>query len=330
FPIEGLSAGTLLANAVGLILLRSRLSRHHRQWAAAKVGSSQRARLGRTLQIARRGWHFYCIAVGTLVREPLARVVVASVLGLPAVAIWDVAMRVTRVARDLVTAGLTVLYPSLAFLSRARDEPEMISLMQLALILVSVVGGSSLGLLVGAAEPGMPALFPALGAELTRTTQVLGVWNFLTLLNVPFWYALQATGFERHAAWSLWAHTASLALLIPLGPAFSATVVHVAIYWTASALLTQALIFYQVQRRLGLFWPVLDSRSVQVAVLGSIAFVAGAFLAPLTVTLLERRGVPAAAATAGYHVMLFGLFAALVWRHSWRPVATFIAQVRNP
>ncbi|MEX2621052.1 MAG: hypothetical protein WD250_12640 [Egibacteraceae bacterium] len=329
-PIEGLSAGTFVANAVGLALLRRRLHRHHPQWAAAETALSRGEWVRQTARTARRGWHFYSIAIGSLVREPLARVIVAFMLGLPGVAVWDVAMRVTRVARDLITAGLTVLYPSLASLSQARDRAEMVRLMQLTLILVAIVGGSSLGLLIGTAGLAIPLLFPTLGQGAPTTTQVLAIWNLITLLNVPFWYALQATGFERHAAWSVWAHTASLGLLVILAAPFSFTVVSVALYWTVSAVVTQVLIFGQVHRQLGLFWPVLRAASVRGSLVGSVVLVAGAFLARPAARLLEHWGAPTTAATVAYLALLFGLFWAFAWRHSWPPVSGFIADVRNP
>lgn len=328
FPIEGLSLGTLVANASTLALLRRRLHTHHDVWAAAGTqlfGGSSIRRIGR---VAKRGMHFYSIALGTIARDPLARVVIASVLGLAAVAVWDVAMRVTRLVRDLVTSGVVVLYPSLAFLSRARDHAEMVRLMQLALILVTVLGGAGLGLVAGLADMLLPVVFPELQGDLAGTTRVLAVWSYITLLNVPFWYALQATGFERHAAWSLWAHTASLALLIPLGPRFSFGIIGLAGYWTASAVVTQVLIFYQAHRRLDLFWPVLRNAPTMTAVTGSMALVTAAIFSPTVGGALEGRGVPTSAASLAYLLCIYILFALLIGRQSWRPIAGFITDIR--
>lgn len=104
-PIEGLATGTLLASAALLVACSRRVRLHHLFWNQMAASVPLRARPRIALGFARRGLHFYTISIGTMIRLPFLRFLVAATLGLSAVATVEIALRITRLARGAITAG---------------------------------------------------------------------------------------------------------------------------------------------------------------------------------------------------------------------------------
>ena len=201
-----------------------------------------------------RGWYLYSCSVGMLVRGPIFRLIIASVAGLQAAAIFDIAIRISQTIRDVIATGFSVLYPSFSSLYRNGKSAKIVELIQISLYVLLPIGGLLLGLLVGAVNPlfrlwlgDYPVLLPAV-------TQILAIWQVVTLLNVPFWYLLQATHNEYRAAWSIWTHTVAIILLLPLSLFIEIGVVGLMNYWVFSSILTQGLIYFSVHTKLKLLW----------------------------------------------------------------------------
>lgn len=253
-PIEGLAIGTVLTGLATVAVYRYRLSKNHGEWSAATNLLSLRDSARRFFSLTRRGWHLYSCSVGMMVRGPIYRLVIVSTIGLQAAAVFDIAMRVTQTVRQVIATGFSVLFPSFSLLSRNGDRVRTIELIQVSLMVLLSLGTLSLGLLVGAISPILTLWLGDYPPELVPSTRVLAIWQIITLANVPFWYLLQASHNERIAAYSIWAHTAAIILVIPFSSAFTFDVVDLLVYWTVTSVLTQGLIYYHVQKKLDLLW----------------------------------------------------------------------------
>jgi O-antigen/teichoic acid export membrane protein len=321
-PVEGLAVGTVLSGLVMIAAYRWRLSRRHPEWRSGRFPMSWREALSKVLNLTRRGWHLYSISVGMLLREPLFRFVIAFALGLQAVAVYDIAMRVTRSARDAVATGFRVLYPSFAYFHRTGERDRTIELAQLSLFVLLPLGTAGLGLLIGAADLLMSLWLRDLPDQLVRATQILAVWNIVTLANVPFWFLLQATHNERAAAFSLWAHTGCILLVIPLSQLVRFDLPGLLVYWTATALLTQVLIYTHVHMRLSLFWPVVFRPRLVTLYAMSLAFVSVAFL-------VAARGHPSLGQPLLYLVVSLVAFLSGATAIVWSPLLGFVRSSRG-
>lgn len=267
-PIEGLAIGTVLTGIATVAVYRFRLSQCHNDWTAAKSSLGLRGSITRFFSLTRRGWHLYSCSVGMMIRGPIYRFVIVTTIGLQAAAIFDIAMRLTQTVREVVATGFSVLFPSFSLLSRNGQRARTIELIQISLMVLLSIGTLSLGLLIGVVSPILTLWLGDYPLELVPSARVLAIWQIITLANVPFWYLLQATHNERIAAYSIWAHTASIILVVPFSSLLSAGVVDLMVYWTVTSVLTQGLIYYHVQKKLGLLIDsVLNPRILSLLVL---------------------------------------------------------------
>ena len=267
-PIEGLAIGTVLTAMATVAVYRYRLSQKHNEWSSITNSLRLRDTARKFYSLARRGWHLYSCSVGMMVRGPVYRFVIVSTIGLQAAAIFDIAMRVTQTVREVIATGFSVLFPSFSLLCRNGDRTRIIELIQISLMVLLSLGALSLGLLMGAIAPILSLWLGEYPEELVPSTRVLAVWQIITLTNVPFWYLLQATHNERIAAYSIWAHTTAIILVIPVSSLVDVGVVDLMVYWTVTSVLTQGLIYYHVQEKLNLLWEsILNPRILMLLVL---------------------------------------------------------------
>jgi O-antigen/teichoic acid export membrane protein len=310
-PLEGLAVGTILSGLAMLAAYRWRLSRGHPEWRLVRVDVARLGSLRGACSFARRGWHLYTTSLGMLLREPSFRFVIAFGLGLQAAAIYDIAMRVARSARDVLAAGFNVLYPSFSILHRTDDRAHTIELIRLSLLVLLPSGAAVLGLVLGATHAVLALWLEDVPEQLVGATQILAIWSMLTLANVPFWFLLQATHNERYASRSIWVHTACILLVVPLSHFIDFELLPLLVYWTVTAAATQVLIYSSVQARLSLFWPVVLTPRVVVVLGSSLAFVllslAGSLREPSGATGIPPHLLPGLA-------VFLTLAAAIVWR----------------
>lgn len=318
-PIEGLAIGTVLSGLVTVVVLRFRLSFSHSQWVSAKAHQSFSETRYRLTGLVRRGWYLYSSSVGLFLRGPVFRFVVAATLGLQATAVLDMAMRLTQAVRDIVASGFNVLYPSLSYLHRNGDREGIIELMQVSLMVLLTLGTASLGLLAGVADHVLSLWLGDFPVELTGATRVLSLWQVITLANVPFWFLLQAAHHEKAAAASVWVHTVSVFLAYPVQRAFGLSIMDLLVYWTVTSVLTQCLIYFYIQTKLGLLWEVaLNIRVVALLALVSVFFL-WSFFQPAGQTLGRS------ALFSGAGLLLFFLASALT---VGKPVYRFVRSAR--
>ncbi len=254
-PLEGLACGTLLSSAFSWYFVRRRLPGVFPEFAS-RIAPAWSETLRHTRVQMIRGRHFYAITLAVLIRLPLTRVVVGGSAGLEGIAIFDIAMRVTQSIRDVVASGLGVLFPAFNKLFRDADVDKLVHLARRSSMALIAIGGLSLTGFALLADWFYELWLGDVPAFLVVTSLVLAGWQLIALLNVPFWFILLASEEERMASISIWCHTILILLAAPLAYKLQASVDQVAMYWAVSSLLTQALIYYHVQRKQKIFWRI--------------------------------------------------------------------------
>ncbi len=312
-PIEGLAIGVALSGLATVAALRMRLSSSHGRWTAARRSQSMDETARRLAGLSKRGWYLYGSSVGLLIRGPVFRFVIAATLGLQATAMFDIAMRLTQTVRDAVASGFNVLYPSFSYLHRNKDMEGIIELMRVSLMVLLPLGAASLGVLVGVADHVLALWLREYPPELAGATRVLALWQVITIANVPFWFLLQATHHEKAAAYSVWAHTASVILVFPFQRMFGLGLMNFLIYWTLTSVLTQGLIYFHIQSKLHLLWDVALSPRVLALLVMVSAFFLWCFLLPF-----EKGGRQAAAYCAFGALVFSGASAVTVGKPVYR------------
>lgn len=278
-PIEGFAAGYFLASSFLLLIYYIRIKVIHTTWNEFKVSLSFKETSENLKELFKQGWQLYSVSLGMILRQPVIRYVVVIILGLPAVGIFDIAMRVSTTSRDLITSGFASLYPAFSFYYRNKEKDKLIEIITISLMLLIPVGAISCMILV---------FFPNLLYNLwlgdfpggiVPATIILSIWQFITIMNVPFWYLLQASHNEKIAAIAIWAHTTSILLILPLVLiGINISLDQLLIYWTISALLTQFLIYYFVESKLSMFWISFKNRNLKIIFSSTILFFAAIFI----------------------------------------------------
>lgn len=260
-PLEGLALGTFVSSLYSWFAVRRKLLPKLREATAVAntTWAGSMVHLGGQIS---RGRHFYAISLAMLIRLPLSRVVVVGVAGLEGVAVFDIAIRVTQSIRDVVANGLNVLLPAFNKLFKESESAKLVRMTEKAVLILVVAGGLSITVFSFFANNLFQWWLSQVPANLVDTSLILAGWQLVTLLNVPFWFILLATGQERVASLSVWCHTLLLLLAVPLLAFMDVGVVGAAAYWTASSLATQALIYYHVQKTLGIFWQIAGARLI--------------------------------------------------------------------
>lgn len=272
YPIEGFAIGFFISNIFLVIVYQMRLGVKHKDWSSIRISVSLNESLASIRLLWQKTWQLYSVSLGMLIRQPIVRYVIALTLGLSSAGAFDIAMRVTTTFRDLVAAGFNPLYPSLSYFYRKDDKDKIIRVIRTSLIILIPFGVISTVLVISYSELLYKIWLKQVPAETLSATFILMIWQFMTLINVPFWYLLLASFNEKIAAGSIWVHTLSILLIIPLeivGIRF--TIYSLLIYWTLSSVLTQFLIYYFVEKKMSLFWPVFKNK--QMLVIMTINFV---------------------------------------------------------
>ncbi len=297
-PIEGFAAGFLLANFFLLFVYQFRIKNKHKTWSVINVTLTLKETTVKLKELFKQGWQLYSVSLGMILRQPVIRYVIAIIMGLPAVGIFDIAMRVTSTFRDVITSGFAALYPSFSYYWRNKESDKLIEIIRISLVLLIPAGAVSCVILV-------PELIYNLWlgdypVGLISATIILGIWQFITILNVPFWYLLQASHHEKIAAIAIWVHTISVLLLLPLVfIGYNISLDQLLFYWAITALLTQVLIYYFAESKLSMFWIIFKNKTLLMVFGGSILFFAAILLAGLVISFkVSELLVPALSITA--------------------------------
>ena len=283
-PIEGFVAGFLLANFFLLFVYQFRIKNKHKTWSVINVTLTLKETTVKLKELFKQGWQLYSVSLGMILRQPVIRYVIAIIMGLPAVGIFDIAMRVTTTFRDVITSGFAALYPSFSYYWRNKESDKLIEIIRISLVLLIPAGAVSCVILVFFPELIYNLWLGDFPGGIVSATIILAVWQFITILNIPFWYLLQASHHEKIAAIAIWAHTISVLLLLPLvftGINFSLD--QLLIYWTITALLTQVLIYFFAESKLSMFWIIFKNRKLMVVFAASILLFVAIFFTGLLI-----------------------------------------------
>ena len=306
-PIEGLAIGTVLTGVATVMVYRFRLHHHHNEFVSTTSILNLYDTIKRFFSLVRRGWHLYSCSVGMMLRGPIYRFIIVTTIGLEAAAIFDIAMRVTQTVREVIATGFSVLFPSFSILFRSGERARIIELIQVSLMVLLSLGTLTLCLLIASIAPILTLWLGSFPSETLPSTRVLAIWQIITLANVPFWYLLQASHNERAAAYSIWAHTALILLLIPLSSTFKVEIVDLLIYWTVTSAFTQGLIYYYVHKRLSLLWDAIKSTRIVALLALIVVFSTLSYL--ISPSVLEMRDLMG---YFGFVAILFTLTAAII------------------
>lgn len=320
-PVEGLALGTLLSGIFSLVIFRMKIGNTLPVWKDRTDDLSVKDTVARVRGLIRRGMYLYGSSIGMLVRAPIYRLIVAGILGLQAVAVVDISMRVTQVIREVVASGFSVLYPSYSYLHRKNEHDRIVRITRMSLLMLIGTGVFSLGLMMAAVRPVLTCWLGDLPDGLESAVRILCIWQMITLLNVPFWYLLQAVEEERAAAVSIWTHSLLIVMLIPLSKVVTFQLNSLLVYWTLTSVLTQIFIYFHVQKRLHVFWDI--TGSPQVLILLGLATLY-TFSCYHIYYVSSRMSLLVSTAIAG------GLFAGFSAMAVLRPLARFIRSGNVP
>ena len=222
----------------------------------------------------REGWLLYAASLGIMLRDPILRYSIGLSIGLDAVAIYEVAMRLGRIGRDIVTAGFSALYASFAVLIRQQETQELREITGNAMLLLCLFGGGLIGGTFLFAPTLLQFWLGDIATQMVEPTRIVCAWAAVTLLNTPFWYQLLAGQSERHAARAIWLHTLSVALIVPAALWMDFGLNSVLLYWLAGSILTQVYLFYYAEKLYGLVIATFSSVAIATVIIVQLLSVA--------------------------------------------------------
>lgn len=315
-PIEGFAVGFLFANSFLLFIYYIRIKKKHTAWSKISVTLTLKETSATLKGLCKQGWQLYSVSLGMILRQPVIRYVIVLIMGLPAVGIFDIAMRVTTTSRDVITSGFASLYPTFSYYYRNKERDKLIEIITISLMLLIPVGAVSCVILVFFSEPIYSIWLGDFPVGIISATIILVVWQFITIMNVPFWYLLQASHHEKIAAIAIWIHTASVLLLIPLAfTGINVSLDQLLIYWTVTSMLTQVYIYFFVESKLSMFWIVFKNRRLIIVFLTSILFFAAILLAGLVISFkVAELLIPALVMTALFILSLLPFYIPILKR----------------
>ena len=266
FPLEGLSMGFLASILSGWLAYRWRLAIKHDDWVKIRLEKRSPTRLHEVFSLMKDGVYLYLASLGMVLRDPVLRYTIGFLLGLEAVAVFEVAMRVGRTGRDIVSSGFSTLYSSFSILIRGRERDEMEIITKRAMLLLCVTGGGLLGGIFIVAPVLLEIWLGNIGETMVTPTRIVCAWATLTLFNTPFWYQLMAGGAEKHAARAIWLHSISVLALLPLGLWITLTLNEILLFWLAGSIATQIYLYIQAERQFHLVIATFRTPHIAIAI----------------------------------------------------------------
>lgn len=273
FPIEGFVTGFLFANSFLIIVYRNRQKHNHAEWYSIEVSTTISQTIPNLRRLIKEGWQLYVVSVGMIIRQPVVRYVIAIGLGLPAVGVFDIAMRITTTSRDVIASGFTTLYPSFSYFFRNRLRDKIIDIIRITLMLLIPIGIITVVVLIYYSDFILKIWLNDVPVGTVSATQILAIWQFMTLLNIPFWHLLLASHNERVAAIAVWVHTISILILLPLKLLnIEFSLLQLLLYWTIAAGLTQIMIYVFVEYKLKLLLSVFRDKKFSIILSSSAVY----------------------------------------------------------
>lgn len=256
-PIEGFSLGMLVSS----MHLRTWFLR---RWSDDRTQSHIEFRRGAVMlrDLLRQARGLYWAGATLAVRDPILRAVITVVGGLPAVAAYEIASRVTRVSRDLASAPFASLLTGFSALWGRNELSHILRLSLVSLATMVAIGGGLLTLATGGIIVAGSNWLGSPPPELIPATVLLSIWSMVTLFNVPYWHLLLATKQEGVALRAVMCHTLALVAAAPFLVWSNSSMTTVLALWLAASIATQHLIFRAASRTLAVSYVSLFSFSL--------------------------------------------------------------------
>ena len=199
-PIEGFAIGTILANTFLVLIYRNRIKTRHTDWHSIQISLSASQTFKKLKDLLKQGWKLYSVSVGMIIRQPILRYVIAISIGLPAAGLFDIAIRITSTSRDVIASGFGSLYPSLSFFFRNDERNKILEVLRTSLMILIPIGVIVAAILIFNSGFIYKLWLGTTPTGVISATGILAVWQLMTIINVPFWYLLQAAHKEKIAA----------------------------------------------------------------------------------------------------------------------------------
>ena len=285
-PLEGLAVGFLVGSSGLLVWTRfaarrafpALYSRYHiRRFAISSADV-------RSLWTHSR--HLASLTAVFAVREPLFRLLLASAAGVSAVAVYELASRVPMLIREIGASGGQSLLGPLSRLGPAHEHTT--ELVRNSLTISLFLGGTGLAFFAVARVAVLEFWLGSITTELATAALIMAGWWALTLINVPFFWLLQALGREKDVARAVWLHVIGLVAATPLLLWSDASTLAWMLAYALSGLTTQIYLYGVVERTTGLTRRVVLDTRFLLAIGGAVAVVlVGVRLAPVASTLVS-------------------------------------------
>ncbi len=253
-PLEGICAAILIENIFKSVLFRARIRQVLPGWAAEYRRTPIRQYIRHIGTMMRDGRHIYMISLGNLLREPIFRIIIMVSLGYAAAGVYDIVKRIPDLIRSLLVGGSQSYLPAYARLAAANDYESTEKLTQKLVLMLCAGGALLLGGYYACGDLLLNIWLPQLPEGAFADSRIMCIWASITLVNVPYWFFMQAAHRERLAAASLWLHTVSVLALFPLKAIADIDLSQMLLYWCLTSLFSQSLLYYYVQREFGFFW----------------------------------------------------------------------------
>lgn len=301
-PIEGLAAALLLENVLKCWLCRRRRARRFAAFNASACFSTGR-KVRRICPMICEGKTIYAVSLGSLLRDPTFRIILTLSTGLAGAAVYDVSRRIPELLRAFIIGGAQAYLPAFSRLVAQEDRASLINLTKLIVSRISIFAALVLGGYFACGDILLRLWLPAMPLEVYPATKIMAFWAAMVLLNVPYWYLMQAAMKEKYCAASLWLQTGAILLLLPFVWIAELSILELVAYWCVTSIATQVLLYYFVQRELKMFWgtfrPVFPAVIIALVIIYVITFVRG---------IAEGYGIPSAGL-----LLLLSMTGFLVW-----------------
>jgi len=271
-PVFFLAAGCLFANASLYTWVRWAARRRFHAFFAELRATHPRMSLAAVRDLIEHGKHFFSLSLVFVIREPVFRLLIAWELGANVVGAYDIANRVPMLIRELGASGSVALFAGLSRLEPAAHPGEVLELLQSAFFYLFAIGGTGLaGFAVWRDTLFALWLGKVAIPGLSHYALLTALWWAITLINVPFFWLLQAWHREKSLGLSVWLHTILLFVAVFLVPDLARDLTSMLTLWIVTGLGTQLIIFWVAELDSGMTSRVLlDHRVLGYAVCAAL------------------------------------------------------------
>jgi len=262
-PIEALALGALVSNGLLYVWVWTGARRTFPDLFRALASASRPIRVADFRDLVRHGKHFFSLSLVFVVREPVFRLLIAWILGAGALGLYDIANRTPMFIRELGASGSQSLFAGLARTDSSAGRGETERVLRAALFYLLAIGGTGLAFFAVNRDL-VFSVWLGKGAPsgLSLSGLLMAVWWGITLLNVPFYWLLQARGLEKPLANSVWLHAASVVAVVAVARPSLHSLPAILAVWIVTGIATQLYIYVLAERATHLTTAILLDRNV--------------------------------------------------------------------